>query len=160
MIAAETSIEAPGEQLAEIAANGAANEQDLASPGEQQQPQFKLLSKRRTGDLDAIVQERVIRVLTVYGLGRYFLDGPQEKGLTYELFKMFEEFINKRLGKKHLRVHVVFITVARDELISGLIEGRGDIAAAGLTITPKRDEFIDFTNPVSRKLSEVLVTGP
>ena len=160
VIAAETSVEAPGEQLAEIAANGTEGKQDLASPGEQQQPQFKLLSKRRTGDLDAIVQERVIRVLTVYGLGRYFLDGPQEKGLTYELFKMFEEFINKRLGKKHLRIHVVFIPVARDELISGLIEGRGDIAAAGLTITPERDELIAFTNPVSRKLFEVLVTGP
>jgi membrane-bound lytic murein transglycosylase MltF len=54
----------------------------------------------------------------------------------------------------------VFIPVARDELVRGLIEGRGDIAAAGLTITPDRDEVIDFTNPVSRELSEVLVTGP
>jgi membrane-bound lytic murein transglycosylase MltF len=158
--ATETSVEAPGAQLAEFAANGTAVEQDLASPDEPHQPQFKVLSLRRTGDLDTMEQKRVIRVLTVYGLGRYFLDGPQEKGLTYELFKMFEDFINKRLGKKHLRVHVVFIPVARDELIPGLIEGRGDIAAAGLTITPERDELIDFTNPVSRKLSEVLVTGP
>ena len=157
---AETSVEAPGEQLAEFAANGTAGEQDLASPDEQQQPQFKMLSLRRTGDLDTMEQKRVIRVLTVYGLGRYFLDGPQEKGLTYELFKMFEEFINQRLGKKQLRVHVVIIPVARDELIPGLIEGRGDIAAAGLTITAERDELIDFTRPVSKKLSEVLVTGP
>jgi membrane-bound lytic murein transglycosylase MltF len=102
----------------------------------------------------------VIRVLTVYGLGRYFLDGPQEKGLTYELFKMFEDFINKRLGRTQLRVHIVFVPVARDELIPGLMEGRGDIAAAGLTVTAERDDLIDFTNPVSRKLSEVLVTGP
>jgi membrane-bound lytic murein transglycosylase MltF len=157
---AETSIEAPAEQLADLAANGTAGEQGLMSPDEQQQPQFNVLLLRRTGDLDTMEQERVIRVLTVYGLGRYFLDGPQEKGLTYEMFKMFEEFINKRLKKKHLRVHVVFIPVARDELIPGLIEGRGDIAAAGLTITPERDELIDFTNPVSKQLSEVLVTGP
>ncbi len=144
----------------EIPASGVADAQDLASPEIQQQAPFELLSRRWTGDLDTMEQKRVIRVLTVYGLGRYFLDGPQEKGLTYELFKMFEDFINKRLGRKQLRVHIVFVPVARDELIPGLVEGRGDIAAAGLTITAERDDLIDFTNPVSRKLSEVLVTGP
>jgi membrane-bound lytic murein transglycosylase MltF len=113
-----------------------------------------------TGDLDVMEQERVIRVLTVYGLGRYYLDGAEEKGLTYELFKMFEDFINKKLGRKKLKVHVVFIPVARDQLIPGLVAGRGDIAVAALTITDERKEIIDFTNPVSRELSEVLVTGP
>ena len=112
------------------------------------------------GDLDGMEQRRVIRILTVYGPPRYFLDGAREQGLTFELFKMFEDFINQRLGPKAARVHVLFIPVARDELVRGLVEGRGDIAAAGLTITPDRDEVIDFTNPVSRELSEVLVTGP
>jgi len=55
---------------------------------------------------------------------------------------------------------VVFIPVARDQLIPALIGGRGDIVAAGLTITPERKELVDFTNPVSKELSEVLVTGP
>jgi membrane-bound lytic murein transglycosylase MltF len=118
------------------------------------------LSQAWTGDLDDMVKRRVIRVLTVYGLGRYFLDGPQEKGLTYELFKMFEEEINRQFGRKHVRIHVVFIPVARDELIPGLLEGRGDIAAASLTITPERQQSVDFTNPASRPLSEILVTGP
>ena len=113
-----------------------------------------------TGDFDTIVEQRVIRVLTVYGLGRYFLDGGREKGLTYEFFKMFEEFVNKKMATKNLRIHVVFIPVARDQLLPGLISGRGDIAAAGLTITPERGEIIDFTDPISRTLSEVLVTGP
>jgi membrane-bound lytic murein transglycosylase MltF len=113
-----------------------------------------------TGDLDVMIENRIIRVLTVYGLGRYFLDGPTEKGLTFEIFKMFEEFVNKRMESGHLRIHVVFIPVARDQLIPGLMTGRGDIAAAGLTITAERDELIDFTKPVSRELSEVLVTGP
>jgi len=121
---------------------------------------FKVFEEPWTGDLDVLVEKRLIRVLTVYGLGRYFLDGPQEKGLTYELFQMFEDFINKKFGTKNLPVHVVFIPVARDQLIPGLISGRGDIAAAGLTITAERDEEIDFTNPASRELSEVLVTGP
>jgi membrane-bound lytic murein transglycosylase MltF len=118
------------------------------------------LVERSTGDLDQLAERRLIRVLTVYGLGRYWLDGPEEKGLTYELFKMYESFINNQLGKKHLRVHVVFIPVARDELIPGLLEGRGDIAVAGLTITAERDKLIDFTDPASKEISEILVSGP
>lgn len=118
------------------------------------------LAQAWSGDFDGMVERRVVRVLTVYGLGRYYLDGVQEKGITYELFKQFENFINERQGKKTVRLHVVFVPVARDELISSLLAGRGDIAAAGLTITPERDEVIDFTDPTTRALSEILVTGP
>ena len=64
-----------------------------------------------------MAKERIIRVLTVYGVGRYYLDGAQEKGITYEWFKQFEDFVNEKLDTKHLRVHVVFIPVARDQLI-------------------------------------------
>lgn len=121
---------------------------------------LRLISERFTGDLDVLAEKRIIRVLTVYGLGRYFLDGPQEKGMTYEYFKMFEAFVNERFKTRQLQIHVVFIPVARDQLIPGLISGRGDIAAAGLTITPERAEAIDFTDPMSSAISEVLVTGP
>ena len=155
--ATEPSVDSSGEQLTTETVSDVANAQDPATLKEQP---FELLSRRWTGDLDTMEQRRLIRVLTVYGLGRYFLDGPQEKGLTFELLQMFEDFINERLGTKQLRVHVVFIPVARDELIPGLLSGRGDIAAAGLTITQERDELIDFTRPVSRELSEILVTGP
>lgn len=118
------------------------------------------LSARWTGDLDGMERRRLIRVLTVYGLPRYFLDGAREGGITFELFKLFEKFINERSGRGQLPIHVVLVPVARDQLIDDLIEGRGDIAAAGLTITPERDELVDFTNPLTRELSEVLVTGP
>ena len=125
----------------------------------QQELNIPQLSIPWTGDLDGMEERRVIRVLTVYGLGRYYVENAQEKGITYELFKMFEDALNKAQGKKHIRTHVVFIPVARDELIPGLLSGRGDLAAAGLTITPEREDLIDFSEPVSRALSEVLVTG-
>jgi len=121
---------------------------------------FNVHAEQWTGDLDEMETQRLIRVLTVYGLGRYFLDEGQPKGLTYDLYRAFEDFINERMGKGHMRVHVVFIPVARDELLTSLVEGRGDIAAAGLTITPERDAIIDFTDPLTREISEVLVTGP
>lgn len=146
-------------------------EQSLDAPEEEQSSDMTLaeiqgelgipvLSQPWTGDLDGMAERRLVRVLTVYGLGRYYVDKGREKGITYELMKMFEEELNRKFGKKTLRMHVVFIPVARDELISGLIEGRGDIAAAGMTITPERQERVDFSDPMTRTLSEILVTGP
>lgn len=153
--AERATADSPGMTRAQLQQDPAVEKNDKAG-----EPEFGLFMRLRLGDLGRMEKERVIRVLTVYGLGRYFLDGAQEKGLTFELFKKFEQFINKRLGKGHLKLHVIFIPVSRDELIPALIEGRGDIAAAGLTITAERNKLIDFTEPASKKLSEVLVTGP
>jgi membrane-bound lytic murein transglycosylase MltF len=119
-----------------------------------------VFSEPWTGDLNAMIENRIIRVLTVYGLPRYYIEEGREKGLTYEWMQMFEEFVNEKLDRKHVRIHVVFLPVARDELIPALIAGRGDIIAAGFTITPERAEKIDFSQPITRALSEVLVTGP
>lgn len=113
-----------------------------------------------TGDLDSMREQRIIRVLTVYGLGRYFLDEGREMGMTHDFFKSFEDFVNQKLGEKSTGIHVIFIPVARDQLLPGLLHGRGDIAAAALTITPERSELVDFTDPVTKPLNEVLVTGP
>ena len=54
---------------------------------------------RWTGDLDDMEKERTIRILTVYGLGRYFLDGVVEKGMVYETGRLLEDFMNLRLGR-------------------------------------------------------------
>ncbi len=115
---------------------------------------------KRTGDLDVLVESRAIRVLTVYSAGRYYLDGPAEKGMVYEMFKRFENDLNESLKSDHIRVHVVFVPVARNQLIPALLAGQGDIIAAGLSITPERQEVVDFTIPVSKSVSEILVTGP
>jgi membrane-bound lytic murein transglycosylase MltF len=122
--------------------------------------EFGQLATFHTGDLDVMEEERVIRVLTVYGLGRYYFDGAEPKGMVFELFNQFETFLNKRLKRGELKVHVVIIPVTRDELLPGLLEGRGDIAAAGLTITGQRETLVDFSIPISNEISEVLVTGP
>jgi membrane-bound lytic murein transglycosylase MltF len=113
-----------------------------------------------TGDLDVMEERRVIRVLTVYGVGRYFLDGAEEKGLIREICDLLERYINKRLKRKTLKVHVVVTPVARDQLVPALLAGQGDIIMAGLSITPERQVEVDFTIPVSKPVSEILVTGP
>ena len=92
------------------------------------------------GDFDGMVERRVIRALVVYSKMLYFVDRGQQRGLTYEILKKFEDGINKKLKKKIINVHVIFIPVSRDELIPALLEGRGDIVAANLTVTPGRLE--------------------
>ena len=112
------------------------------------------------GDYDEMVERRLIRVLVPYSKTFYFLDGAQQKGATYEMVKLFEKELNEKLKTRHLKMHVVVIPTARDRLISGLAEGRGDIAAGNLTITPDRLEQVDFANPLFSGVSEILVTGP
>jgi membrane-bound lytic murein transglycosylase MltF len=113
-----------------------------------------------TGDFDGMVARNIIRVLVVFNKTMYFLDGPETKGITYEAFKEFETFINKRLKKKTMKTSVVFIPVRRDQLIPFLLEGRGDIAAANLTVTPERIKKVDFSDPFLKDVSELVVTGP
>ena len=55
---------------------------------------------------------------------------------------------------------VVLIPVARDELLPGLVEGRGDLVMGNLTITPERQKLVDFGPPIHTDVSELVVTGP
>lgn len=113
------------------------------------------------GDLDKMENQRIIRMLTVYSPGRYYLeDNGEEKGLVKEMATRFENFINKRLKRKSVRVNVVIIPMARSQLIPALLAGHGDIINASLSITPERAEIMDFSIPATKPLSEILVTGP
>jgi membrane-bound lytic murein transglycosylase MltF len=119
-----------------------------------------------TGDLDGMITRRVIRVLTVYSKTFYFVDKGIQRGVTYDFFRLFEEDLNKKLAKenklthKHLKVRVVFIPVARRDLLQALVTGKGDIAASNLTITEERQKLVDFSLPVVRNVSELVVSGP
>jgi membrane-bound lytic murein transglycosylase MltF len=133
---------------------GQAAEMDTTSKGD------LLENEPRIGDLDKMVEKRQIRVLVVNSKTFYFLDRGRQRGISYDLLKEFEKFINKKLKTKTLKIDVVFIPVRRDELIPGLVKGLGDIAVANLTITPERLKHVDFSNPMLTGVKELLVTGP
>ena len=118
------------------------------------------VSEKWTGDLDGMVKRRVIRALVVYSQTYYFLDQGTQRGLTYETLTAYENELNKQLKAKKLRVNVLFIPVHRQDLISALIDGRGDIAASGITVTAARDKLVDFSNPIVEAVNEVIVSGP
>ena len=44
-----------------------------------------------------------------------------------------------------------------DQLLDKLASGQGDVAAAGLTITPQRRLRVDFTKPYLKGVDEVIV---
>jgi len=113
-----------------------------------------------TGDFDGMVERRLIRVLTTYSKTQFFIDQGTQRGLVPDAFKLFEEDLNRKLKSKHLRVQVVIVPVAHDELLPALVEGRGDIVAAGKTVTAWREAQVDFTLPTRTGISSIVVTGP
>lgn len=113
-----------------------------------------------TGDLPEMAERRVVRLLTVHEPMFFGFDGRRQSGLIAEAAVALEEFLNQRLEQSQWQVIVIVQPVTRDLLIPFLEEGRGDIAAAGLTITPERLERVDFTNPTATGISEIVVTGP
>jgi len=113
-----------------------------------------------TGDLDGMIQRRIIRILTTYSKTQYFVDQATQRGLVFDTASLFEEDLNKKLSTKHIRVNVVIIPVSHDDLIPALLEGRGDIVAAGTMITDPRREKVDFTIPTRTGVSAIVVTGP
>ena len=121
---------------------------------------LKKLNKKWIGDVDGMLKDRVIRVLVAHSKTFYFLDRGRQRGLSYDLLKEFEKFVNRKYKTKTLKVHVVFYPVPRDKLIPDLVEGWGDIAVANLTITPERQKLVDFSDPMAAGVKELLVTGP
>ena len=138
-----------------------AQDQEKADPNELIEAAAVL--KHWTGDLNGMVERRVIRALVAPSRTSYWLNGARQTGAEYELLKAFQEDINSRYQAqhgKHINIHVVFIPTARDRLIQGLLEGRGDIAAGILTVTPERLEQVDFAAPFFHGVREIAVTGP
>lgn len=135
--------------------------QDKQSPKKPALTQAPFL-KSWTGDLDGMVKRRVIRALVAPSRTAYWLNGARQIGAEYELLKAFEKEINEKYKTqgKHIRTFVTIIPTRHDQLISGLLEGRGDIAAGILTVTPERLEQVDFGEPFFRGVRQIVVTGP
>ena len=120
----------------------------------------RLGSQRWSFDLDSLVARRVIRVLVTPNRMAYFLDGPRQRGSAYEAVHEFERELNRTVGSKTLQVECVFIPVPRDELLSRLADGRGDLAVGLIRPTPERQTRLDFSAPFYEGVRDIVVTGP
>jgi len=125
-----------------------------------QDPSLPLSTRHRevhTGDLDTMVERKTIRVLTTFNMTDYFLHNGRACGFEYNLLQEYEKHLNRGKKRKELRVRLEWYPVPFDRLIPYLNEGKGDLVAAGLTITENRLREVDFTRPYLRTVDEVVV---
>jgi membrane-bound lytic murein transglycosylase MltF len=116
-----------------------------------------------TGDFDAMLERRVIRVRLPYSRSLYFNDKGHERGITADTVRDFERWLNKKyakqLGKRPLTV--IIIPSTRDKLLPGVVQGLGDIAVGNITITEERKKTVDFVTLAGQtSVKELVVTGP
>ncbi len=111
-------------------------------------------------DFDAMVKRRAIRVAVTFNRTHYFIDEGQERGLTYESLKLFENELNAELKTGNLKVHVVIVPMPRDQLYPALAGGKVDMVAAMVTVRPEAEKLVAFSEPTRTNVNEVVVTGP
>ncbi len=101
-----------------------------------------------TGDLPAIEERRTLRVLTRNNSMTYFIHRGRQLGFEYELLRRF-------VSEHGLRLEIV-IPPHHEDLIPWLVQGRGDVIAAAMTVTPERARRVAFTRPYL-EVEEVVV---
>ena len=125
--------------------------------------QLSLAAKPWKGDFDKMLERRIIRVDAPRSRTLYYVDKGRERGLSVELARDFERWVNKtyakQLGKRPLTVYVIPAT--RDKLLSNLNGGLADIAIGNLSATEERMKLVDFVAPDAKSVNvEIVVTGP
>ena len=108
------------------------------------------------GDLPAMMKRGKIRVLTTYTYLNYFVHQGQTRGFEYDMMEEYKNFLKKGTRKSTLQFY--YIPVPYHLLVPALKRGYGDIAAAGMTVTPERSQEIDFTDPYLDGLKEYVIT--
>jgi len=119
-----------------------------------------VMDKPFIGDFDTLVARRAIRVGVTFNRTHYFIDKGQERGLTYESLKLFENDLNADLKTGNLKVHVVIVPMTRAQLYHALASGKVDMVAAMVTVRPELEKLAAFSVPTRTNVKEVVVTGP
>ena len=102
-----------------------------------------------TDDLAGLKKRQRLRMITRNGAATYYLYRGSPFGFEYELMHRFAEQQGMRLD--------IVIPDDNESLIPWLNEGRGDVVAAMLTVTPDRSGRASFTRPYFHD-EEVIVT--
>lgn len=110
-----------------------------------------------SGDLPGMRERGFIRALVTYSRTDFFLAGGQIKGIQADYLREYEKFLNEGVKREHEKIKILFVPVNFDELIPALRSGRGDIAAAFLTVTPERKKQVDFIMAKATTVNEVIV---
>jgi membrane-bound lytic murein transglycosylase MltF len=111
-----------------------------------------------TGDFDAMLERRLIRLVVPYSPTLFFEDKGSVYGTAANGAQLFEAWINKtfRLGARPLTVPLT--PVSRDKLFDTLLAGDGDIAAGDITINDELRKKVAFSVPFLSNVREIVIT--
>ncbi len=101
-------------------------------------------------DFDQIKEEGVLRMITRYSSGSYFLDHGIQAGFEYEFIQAF--------AKSHGLSVEVIIPAPNQSPIELLNNGKGDIIADNLTINEERSKWLRFSRSYN-KVNQVVVVS-
>ena len=98
--------------------------------------------------LEEISERGELRVLSRYGPTTYYVQDEDLAGFEYELAKRFAEHLNVKLK--------IIVPDNLGDMLQLIKDGKADIAAAGLTITPERKDVIRF-GPIYQQVTQQFV---
>ncbi len=104
--------------------------------------------KEFTDDLPGLIERGRLRMITRNNAMTYFIHRGLQVGFEYQLVKKFAD-------EHGLRLDIV-IPDSHAELLDYLNQGKGDMVAAAMTITPERQTRVDFTRPYN-EVDELVV---
>ncbi|MEM9057719.1 MAG: transporter substrate-binding domain-containing protein [Pseudomonadota bacterium] len=123
-------------------------------------PALAALNEPWTGDLDGMLERRVIRVALPHTEPLFFYSNGTPRGILYEFVQQFEKDLNATYADGHLKIYVVPVPMPRRDMIADLLDGHIDLVTADLTVTTGRKALVDFSLPLLRDVHEVVVAGP
>lgn len=116
------------------------------------------IAEKFTGDLPEMRKRKRIRALVTYSKTDFFFHKGVAKGVQVEFLREYEKFLNKGVKRAEDRLHITFLPVTFNELLPALQQGKGDIAAAFLTVTPDREKEVSFSSGGKLKVNELVVS--
>jgi membrane-bound lytic murein transglycosylase MltF len=121
-----------------------------------------IVAKQRTGDLDVLIQSRIIRIGVPHSKTLFYTVKGVQYGTAYETGKAFEAYLNNKYPQqnKNIKIHIIFAVTPPDKAASNLNGGLLDILIWGITITPERQKVVDFSDPTVTGINEIVVTAP
>ncbi len=119
-----------------------------------------LEASRSTSDLADMRKRKQIRALVTYSRTDFsILPDGKTTGLQVDLLNQYEKWLNKGIKREENRIQIVLIPTTFARLLPDLLEGKGDIAAALLTLTPERQRSVNFASGGAMKVDELVVVN-
>src|SRR5262245_8568949 len=114
-----------------------------------------------SGDLDSLVKRRAVRIGVAFNRTYYFVDRGKPRGIAYEYGQLMQERLNRQYRTDNSnKIQVIFLPLPREMLLPALVEGRVDLVAAQVPVTPELQQHVAFSDPTRLNVRQILVTAP